>query len=120
MLRGKRKSSYALRTRDMDYMGWVKRLPCLLAYYSPCEGAVEADHAGPRALGRKAHDSTCIPLCTKHHRERTDYHGLFWGWDGHRMREWCDRAIAATQDRLLSMGVRSSVSARILVDGDGA
>jgi hypothetical protein len=63
-----RRSKYRSRPRDTDYMLWVKRQPCLMrGIWGHCEGRVEADHAGRRPKGRKAHDSTCIPLCRYHH-----------------------------------------------------
>lgn len=91
------------RVRDPAYMELVRALPCALSWLSALEGApaiwaclgpVEADHAGPRPLGRKCHDRETIPLCSRHHRQRTDYRGYFRGWDGARMRQWCDEQIA--------------------------
>lgn len=99
MKRGTRRSSYARRERDMAFMGWVKLQPCLLADEGGCEGVVEADHAGERGLGRKAPDDTCIPLCTGHHRHRTDYSGPFRGWTGVQMRAWLNDAIERTRAR---------------------
>jgi len=70
------KTKYKSRPRDTAYMLWVKTQPCC-AYAGPwpapliwpCDGPVEADHAGGGAgMGRKADDSTCIPLCQRHHR----------------------------------------------------
>jgi hypothetical protein len=69
-------SKYRNRPRDTARMLWVKSLPCC-AYTGPwpamliwpCEGVVEADHAGGGSgMGRKADDSTVIPLCQRHHR----------------------------------------------------
>lgn len=93
-------SRYRERERDLEYMGRVKALRCLLADVEgagPCGGAVEADHAGTRAFGLKAPDDTCIPLCTVHHRDRTDMRGFFRSFDRWRMRQWCDAAVEATR-----------------------
>ena len=69
------RSAYRDRERFPDYMLWVKTRPCLMrGVWGSCSGAVEADHAGPRGLSHKAHDSTCIPLCTKHHMSRFPHH----------------------------------------------
>lgn len=98
------------RVRDRNYLLAVKELPCCLAGLGNCSGPIEADHAGRRPLGRKCSDDEAIPLCQKHHRERTDGYGFFLnasattpdgpvpmsGWQ----REWCDRRIAETQARL--------------------
>lgn len=126
-----RTKKYRRRERDLDFMGLVRRLPCIVqawavlrrllvlqraadfdgaaralhladVYLSTrlptcCEGHVQADHAGVRGLGQKADDSTCIPLCRKHHRERTDYAETFYDWDGADMRVWCDWAIEKTR-----------------------
>jgi len=74
----RRRSAYAQRERDTDRMVWIKSQPCcapliaaratLPVDFGPCDGVVEADHAGARGLGRKAGDDTCIPLCVRHHR----------------------------------------------------
>lgn len=75
-------------------MLWVKTLPCLMAgVWGKCEGAVEADHAGMRGMGRKCPDTETIPLCHAHH-----HGGRF-----PRMvpkplrREWLDAAVAYVQ-----------------------
>lgn len=95
----RRKSSYKRRERDFDYMGWVKQQPCAAATLSACEGPVEADHAGRRGVGQKADDSTCIPLCSSHHRQRTDFSGVFRDWDRERMRYWLIGEIASANTR---------------------
>ena len=48
--------------RDGRYLAWIRTLPCLV-----CGRASEAHHTGPHGLGKKADDSTAIPLCTEHH-----------------------------------------------------
>jgi hypothetical protein len=87
-------------------MRWVKRLPCSVRVEAPdpdvlpttCSGRVEADHMGlERGLGQKADDSTCAPLCRKHHRERTDHVGTFRSVTRDMEREWRGRAITRTQ-----------------------
>ncbi len=94
-LRQKSKTKkYARRARDSDYMLFILSQSCwAYPHGKPCEGRVQADHAGTRGLGVKAPDNTCIPLCRKHHGERTDYRGYFKNWKGPQMREWNDRAI---------------------------
>lgn len=91
---------YSERPRDFAHMGMVKQLPCILR---DVEGAgdcssrlVEADHAGERAYSQKAPDGTTIPMCRRHHQDRTDSTGYFEGFDAAMMREWCDQAIDAT------------------------
>src|SRR5438876_7146610 len=61
-------------TRDPDYIRFVRGQPCCV-----CERTwgIEASHTGPRGLGQKASDQSCIPLCWKHHRTgRDSYHTL--------------------------------------------
>jgi len=98
----KRKTRYASRERDFDYMGWVKTLPCLLYRLEgagPCSpGYAEADHAGLDAgLSQKAPDNTCIPLCSDHHLDRHAATGFFRGRSKDWKREWRLEAIAKTQ-----------------------
>ena len=91
-------SRYRTRERDVDYMLWVRKLPCAAREFDHgCDGHVEADHAGRRGLGQKADDRTCIPLCRKHHEQRAIFHGVFRTWDQARMRSWLLATIEATQ-----------------------
>jgi len=52
--------------RDREYLRFIKRLPCVVClrtwWVDPC-------HVGPHAIGQKASDLDCIPLCRKHHTE---------------------------------------------------
>ena len=97
-------TAHSERERDLAFMGWVKTLPCCLRRErdaGPCSSGgrtwSEADHAGERAGFRRADDDTCIPLCSRHHMDRTIRRGYFagrpWAW----MRAWCDEQIAYTQ-----------------------
>lgn len=127
-LKSRGDNGYRNRTRDWAFMAWVRRQPCSAritatggasdvvsvltmwalgldvvrasvdAINSPCEGRVEADHAGRKPAGwRKAPDRTCIPMCKKHHRERDTFSGMFRHWNGDAMRRWLDTRIAVTQ-----------------------
>lgn len=94
-----RTNSHRRRERDLPFMAWVATLPCRLEFVGGrhvCRGRVQVDHAGNRFTdgnGIRAHDTTCIPLCTKHHRERTSYRGYFKNWVAAGMRAWCDEQI---------------------------
>lgn len=94
--KGQRRSS---RVRDEAWLAEVRRLPCAAVSDScgtHCLGAVEADHAGLRGLGQKCSDRETIPLCRRHHQERTDGNGYFKRWGAARMRRWLDIRIAET------------------------
>jgi len=94
----KRKTKYARRERDFEYMRWVKTLPCLLVGEGHCSSVVEADHAGLDAgLNQKAPDRTCIPLCSRHHLDRHAATGYFRGREKAWKRDWREAAIAKTQ-----------------------
>ena len=108
MKHGKRKSKYARRGRDIDFMMFVKTLPCLLAGIEgagPCSGVVEADHAGlDSGLGQKAPDRTCVPMCPAHHLDRHSCSDFFGKREDEthealrqRKREWRRQAIVKTQ-----------------------
>lgn len=95
----RRPSAYRTRERDFEFMGWVRRQPCIVRAIppdpnrlTPCGGFVEADHLGARPLGRKADDRTCAPLCRQHHRERSDHSGAFRNLVQAELRAW--RALA--------------------------
>lgn len=113
-LRARGNTKYRRRERDTDFMLFVKRQPCVVRELPPyafagpghveavkrataCGGRVEADHAGDRGLGQKADDDTCIPLCSSHHRERTDHTGTFRQLTRDEARAWRTAAIERTQ-----------------------
>lgn len=96
----KRKTKYASRERDIDYMLWVKTLPCLIASLEgagPCSSVVEPDHVGVRGIGQKAPDDTCVPLCSTHHLDRHAHTGYFRYRSKEWTREWREEAIRKTQ-----------------------
>ncbi len=105
--RGPRRSTYRRRPRFIDYMLFVKTLPCAAAIVEGhvCEGPIEADHAGERGFGQKAHDSTVIPMCQLAHRQRTDFSGPFKTWNQARMREFLVGRIVQTQRYAVSRGI---------------
>jgi hypothetical protein len=114
-LRVRGSTKYRRRERDMDYMGWARRQPCVVRALDPfafavtakelgiplratcCSGHVEADHMGARGLGQKADDRTCVPMCSNHHRERTDHTGTFRPLKRDELRAWRAAAIEHTQ-----------------------
>lgn len=69
-------------------MAFIAKQPCHLACTGKCEGRVQVDHAGNHGMGQRSRDDETIPLCRKHHRQRTDYRGYFKDWNGEQMREW--------------------------------
>lgn len=94
-------SAHARRARDFAYMGFVVTLPCaarlLVTTGFECQGPIQADHFG----GRYGVDSDrrCIPMCWRHHEDRTGRvggGGVFAGWSLERKREWGRQSIAAT------------------------
>ena len=87
------------RVRDLAYLAFVHTLPCV-ALNVPghrCAGPIEADHMGPRPLGRKADDRTAAPICQLGHIQRTDFSGPFRVFDQARMRRFLADSIASTQ-----------------------
>jgi hypothetical protein len=105
MRHGRRKSAYARRDRNFVFMGFVKTLLCSVEEEWPnkeqrptdCEGVIEADHMGQHGLGQKCPDNETAPMCSGHHRERTDHTGTFKHIDMETERGWRSRAIARTQ-----------------------
>ena len=60
--------------RDPEYLRFIRGQPCCVCGRT---WGIEAAHTGPRGLGQKASDHSCIPLCWKHHRTgRDSYHTL--------------------------------------------
>lgn len=55
---------------------------------------------GAKAMGHRAgNDNETVPLCAKHHRERTDHCGAFEGWTRDQQFEFRAACIAETQAR---------------------
>lgn len=84
---------------DKGFRTWVQQQPCLVCR-ELCElqkTRTEADHVGDRALGKRAHDRSCIPLCTEHHRDRHDCRGFF--ADRLKNRSWLEWAMCETNRR---------------------
>lgn len=80
------------------FAAWVRTLTCYAQDMDPCcDGAVEAHHAGVRGLGQKAHDNTCIPLCTVHHRAWHDHRWPFSSMVKGERRDWALGMISRTQ-----------------------
>lgn len=114
--RGDRVNSYARRERASDYMAWVRTQSCVAQRVTPpnrhwqqvrCDGPVQGDHAGVRiaGLGTKSLDRDVIPLCMEHHRQRTEYDGVFANQSRDDLAEWRSNAIADTHARARSSGV---------------
>jgi hypothetical protein len=93
------------RVTGADYMAAVRSLPCCAPAAEPnardifrCGGSIEPHHAGRRpGIAMKADDSTCIPLCTVHHRQWHDASGVFKHWVKAQRMAWADEQIAETQ-----------------------
>ena len=69
--------------------------------WGSCSGPVEADHADRRGAGRKAHDSTCIPLCRYHHQASRFPRA----WTQDQRRAWLHAAVVYTQACARAAGV---------------
>jgi len=95
------RSKYARRPRDLDYLAWVRTLPCCAPGMFACGWRAEAHHAGARGLGQKAGDHTAIPLCRIDHDHLHNATGTFAGWTKAQRRAWQDKQAALTLDRYL-------------------
>lgn len=120
--KSKRKNKYARRERAPEsWWLFVKSLPCTI--YSdgvpnaskggipvlalPCCGPIEANHIGVRiaGLGTKCLDREAVPMCSGHHRQWTDYSGLFAGLTNAERREYARIIVERTHERARQRGV---------------
>ncbi|MCB7127922.1 MAG: DUF968 domain-containing protein [Candidatus Brocadiales bacterium] len=63
-----------LRVRSKLHLRYVATLPCMICAVRP----VQVHHlltAQPKAMGKKAGDQCCVPLCDFHHRMLHDVSG---------------------------------------------
>ncbi len=92
------------RVRDRAVLALVAGLPCAAIGVAghTCAGRIEVDHVGARPLGRKCSDELgqLVPLCSRAHRERTDFAGAFRDYSRADMRAFLAAAARATADQL--------------------
>jgi hypothetical protein len=55
--------------RDQKYKDWLKERNCILKSFWSCEGPIDPAHTVGNGRGSKGPDSSCVPLCRKHHDE---------------------------------------------------
>lgn len=105
---------------DPQYVSDVHELLCCVRALDPCDGPIEAHHAGPRGLGQRAHDRTSIPLCRKHHRAWHDLAIPFASMSREERRAFIDRQIARTQETIdhAAAPIPPSTSPRIRIGVD--
>jgi len=85
-----------------EYLMFVRCLPCRMQMHDPCFGGVEAHHAGrDRGMGQRAHDSTAVPLCRKHHQCYHSLSGPFKTFKKQERRDWCAKQIDYVRQRWL-------------------
>ena len=105
---------------NLEFILFVKAQRCCMWMQDPCEGPTEAHHAGERGMGQKAHDETCVPLCTKHHRGLHDANGIFKRWTKKIRKAWVARQIEWTRTawdtRPVQSGKRLPVGTRFDLD----
>lgn len=51
--------------RDQKYMDWLKTKRCAVCFQVGCDPA----HTVNNGMSSKGPDSSCVPLCRKHHEE---------------------------------------------------
>ncbi len=79
---------------EMDFIS-------LVAEHGQCGGMPEADHVGlDRGASIKASDTSCICLCSVHHRQRQTHSGLWDGYTKEEMRRANEEALAFTLNSL--------------------
>ncbi len=95
MSRKAKPTRYNKRTRDLEYMGFVRGLRCCRCGGGPSQ----AHHAGDRAFGRKADDRSCIPLCEPCHHGISKLNEFP---DKAARRAWVDEQISHTLSLFLA------------------
>jgi hypothetical protein len=90
--------------RDKAFKKLICSLPCLLSGWpgaGPCSGRVDPDHLGHpneiKRAGQQADDTTCVPMCRLHHKQRTDHWGFFADWSDDQREHWRRWALGKTQ-----------------------
>jgi hypothetical protein len=83
------------RIVDERFRRFVKTFACCVCGRRPVDPA----HIGPKGIGSKASDYTCIPLCRDHH----DAQGSFGLGREHEWAATVGLNIRAVQERLLAL-----------------
>ncbi len=77
--------------RDPKYRRWLHGEPCAVRWFlgmaSPCSGGSDAAHTKNNGMRSKGPDSSCVPLCRKHHSEYDADRAAFEKTYGVNMRE---------------------------------
>lgn len=128
MRRGAKRSKYAQRPRAIEFMQWVRTQPCCIDIAFDrlwraagivdgipmvhlrdlrCAGPIEGNHAGERiaGLGTKALDRTIVAMCRDHHRQWTEYSGIFSGLTHGQRRAIADDMVFVTHAIAEGQGV---------------
>lgn len=84
------------------FVAFVHTLKCRMWMQDPCEGPLQAHHAGSRGVGQRAPDDTCIPLCRRHHQAWHDLLPPFRGMSRDERRAWRDAQIEWVRARFKS------------------
>lgn len=92
------------RGGDVDYLAWIRMLPCARCGVN---GISHAHHSTGAGMGLKSDDRDAMPLCSPHvdgrmtkpgcHREFHDNRGLFDGWTREDRRIWQELQVARCQ-----------------------
>lgn len=70
---------------------WIRQQLC---YGCGTNDGIQAHHAGPKGMGQRAHDDTCVPLCWRCHVAWHDASGVFKTMKKAERRAWAEEAIA--------------------------
>jgi hypothetical protein len=95
------------RVVDIPRRAWIRTQPCCSpAPPSYHDGPIDPHHTGKRAMGRKADDDTCVPLCRRCHDawDEPDFStstGPFHGWTREQKREWAAEQVAIYRAKYL-------------------
>ena len=99
---------------DPTYRAKVRSLPCCARSLSQCFGRIDPHHAGwdhskgeGKGTGIKATDSTCVPLCRRHHQQLEWLQGPFSDWDKASRRLWVTDRIEETRAAIALMEMPS-------------
>lgn len=101
MPRVRKKARRTGRKLNPTFLAFVRTLRCCAHLLSPCFGRVEADHVGWRPTGRKCDDVEAIPMCARHHDQRTDSQGPWKCMSPDQRLDWCGERVLETQAAFL-------------------
>ena len=92
------------RQRDLEYMLWIKTLPCLKTGHYGCDACHYSSYSTGAGKGKKAHDKYTYPMTHEEHmRAGNTGEKTFFNGKREKVRELCEALYKVRGDDLMAV-----------------